>query len=125
MPHYLTNFNEGKKMVTVKINDDDLLEMLVNRLDYWTDDSDIKDLYRKMYEHLIDGGCFEGAELNISLIVDNDYINYCTIIEDGDENYNKLIELYHNNEYDVSCNDVDCSFIEAVSDDETLILVRY
>ncbi len=112
-------------MVTVKIDDDDLLEMLVNRLDYWTDDRDIKDLYSKMYEHLIDGGCFEGAELDISVIVDNDYINYCTIIDDSDENYKKLIELYHNNEYDVSCNDVGCSFIEAVSDDEKLILVRY
>lgn len=71
-------------MVTVKISEDDLLDMLVARVKHWTDDPFSIELYKEYYERLIDGGCFEGAELDPMVIVDNDYINYTTIITKGE-----------------------------------------
>lgn len=76
-------------MITVKIDEDTFLEMLLDRVEYWTSDEDVIDLYSEYYEDLIYSGCFEGAELNIDYIVDNDYINYFTTISKEDfEDYN-------------------------------------
>ena len=66
--------------VTIKIEDWQLLELLLDRCDKWDLSSDNKDLFEQMYEHMIDSGCFEGAELNIMGIVDNDVVNYCDVI---------------------------------------------
>ena len=68
-------------MITVKIDEADLLDMLVDRVGYWTDDRDVKELYSKYYENMVYGGCFEGAELDIHSIVDNDYVNYLTVVD--------------------------------------------
>ena len=62
-------------MVTVTINEDTLLEMLLDRLRFWTDDESVINLYRDYYEGLVYSGCFEGCTLDIMSIVDNDYIN--------------------------------------------------
>lgn len=69
-------------MVNVRIDEDELLSMLMDRVDFWTGDADIKKLYEVYYSDLIDSGCFEGVELNISLIVDNDYINNLSVYDD-------------------------------------------
>ena len=68
-------------MITVKIDEEDLLEMLVKRVGYWTDDRDVLKLYEQYYENMVYGGCFEDAELDINSIVDNDYVNYLTIVD--------------------------------------------
>jgi hypothetical protein len=68
-------------MITVKIDEEDLLDMLVNRVEHWTDDSDVIKLYSKYYENMVYGGCFEDAELDIKSIVDNDYVNYLTVAD--------------------------------------------
>lgn len=76
-------------MITIKINEDTLLEMLLDRVEYWTSDEDVVDLYGEYYKDLIDCGCFEDTELDINYIVDNDYINYLTTISKEDfEDYN-------------------------------------
>lgn len=76
-------------MVTVRIDEDDLLDMLINRVEYWTDDYVTIHLFEKYYCNMIEDGCFEGAELNIMGIVDNDYINYFKVIyEDDFRDYN-------------------------------------
>lgn len=62
-------------MITVKIDEDILLEMLLDRVEYWISDKDIINLYRDYYEELINSGCFEGHELNVMNTVDNDYVN--------------------------------------------------
>lgn len=100
-------------MVSVRINEDELVEMLVDRLNHWDVDDDIKDLYRKMYENLAYGGCFDGAELDVMSIVDNDYINYCYVYSEGDEEF----EDWRNGEADFD--------VEAESDDGKMILVRW
>lgn len=117
-------------LVTVKMEDFVLLDMLLDRVKHWTKDQDVVDLYRQMYEHLIDTGYLEGSIINIAGIVDNDIINYCDTITVGDNpnDFKKLLELYHQGEYNVSCEEfeeVSASFIEAVSDDEQMILIRY
>ena len=62
-------------MINVKIYETTLLKLLMNRLEYWTTDSDVLELYEKYLEDLIFNGCFEGAELNANLIVDKLYVN--------------------------------------------------
>ena len=62
-------------MVTIQIDEDTLLEMLLDRLEYWTSDEDVINLYKDYYEWLVYSGCFEGCKLDIGIIVDNDYVN--------------------------------------------------
>lgn len=71
-------------MVTVKVDEDTLLEMLINRVNFWTSDEVEIDLYRDYYENLIYSGCFEDCELDIMSIVDNDYVNNLTTIKRED-----------------------------------------
>ena len=68
-------------MITVKIDEADLLDMLVDRVGYWTDDRDVLKLYEQYYENMVYGGCFEDAELDINSIVDNDYVNWLTVVD--------------------------------------------
>lgn len=68
-------------MITVKIDEAALLDMLVDRVGYWTDDKDVLELYEQYYDSLVYGGCFDGAELDINSIVDNDYVNYLTTVD--------------------------------------------
>ena len=62
-------------MINVKIHETTLLNLFMSRLEYWTTNSDILELYESYLKELIDCGCFEGAELYVDIIVDNLYIN--------------------------------------------------
>lgn len=95
-------------MITITIDEDTLLEMLLNRVEYWTNAQNIIDLYKGYYSRLVRSGCFENCKLDIKSIVDNDYIVNLTIItkeefEDWDiesegddriEAFNKVSNLY-------------------------------
>ena len=105
----------------VKIDNSTALEMLLDRLEYWTDDNVTYRLYEQMYESYIEDGVFEYGEFDVMQIVDNDYINYCHVISEDDEHYSKIKELYNNGEYDVSCEDLGYSFIEAEYDGYFLV----
>ena len=117
-------------MVTVQIDEDDLLEMLMDRVAVWTNDTEVRDLYEEMYRNSIDGGVFEGSELNIMSIVDNDYVNYCSTLEPSEvseADWKKLVELYEDGNRDISCEefeDIRYNFIEAMNDERTLALMR-
>ena len=67
--------------VTVKIDSEDLLEILMDRVKVWTGDDEVLDLFEKYYENAIFSGCFDHAELNIMSIVDNDYVNNTQILD--------------------------------------------
>ena len=71
-------------MVTVTVDEDTLLEMLLDRLRFWTNDEDVINLYRDYYEGLVYSGCFEGCNLDIMMVVDNDYINNLAAISKED-----------------------------------------
>jgi hypothetical protein len=110
-------------MVTVKVRKDDLLDMFMERCKFWSG-LDLE-LFEKMYENYIDGGVFDGMELDIMAIVDNDYVNWTSILEKGvNEDFEEIFDLYKQGEYDISCQTC-YSYIEAVSDDEQRILVRH
>ena len=100
--------------ITVTLSEDDALNTLMERLNYWTDDELTHDLFEQMYANHIENGIFDGIEFDVQQIVDNDYINWCTIIYDDHEDFEKLLELYHDGEYDISGEDVCGSYIEAV-----------
>ena len=76
-------------MVTVTINEDTLLKMLIDRVNHWTSDESVINLYKDYYEGLIYSGCFEGCTLDIMSVVDNDYINnLATISKEDFEQWN-------------------------------------
>lgn len=88
----------------VNIDNDKVVEMLLERLEHWTDDDTTHHLYEAMYEHYVDGGCYEGREFDVMSIVDNDYVNWCEVISDGDEEYNDIKKLYdEQGTGDISC----------------------
>lgn len=104
-------------MITIQIDENELLDQLVDRVRYWTDDEDVITLYEQMYENYVYGGCFDNSKIDIMQIVDNDYINWCNVITEGDDCYEGINELYDENGLgDISC---ECdknggySFIEA------------
>ncbi|MBO7712303.1 MAG: hypothetical protein J6S85_01970 [Methanobrevibacter sp.] len=113
-------------MITVKIDEDTALEMLCDRVDFWRDGEEA-DLFKKMYEHYVYNGLFDGAEFDVKSIVDNDVVNWCSIVDTSSKDFKKLLRLYKKGEYDVSCEkfkEGSYGYIEAVSDDETMILTR-
>lgn len=114
-------------MVTVKIEENDLLEMLVERVKFWNRSEAEVNLYKKMYRSEIEGGCFEGVEIDVNLIVDNDLINYCNIVEERDAEFNKILQLYKKKGLGDISMESHYSFIEAVDDEEKpkAFLVRY
>lgn len=71
-------------MVTVTIDEDTFLEMLLDRLEFWTSDDSVINLYKDYYEGLVYSGCFEGCTLDIMSIVDNDYCNNLETINKED-----------------------------------------
>lgn len=91
-------------MITVQIDEVTLLDMLVDRVEYWTDDRDVIELYQGYYNSLIEGGYFEGGVLDIAAIVDNDYVNYTQVMTSDELKTNYDIDI--NNTDDNYCNRV-------------------
>ena len=101
-------------MINIKIDEEHLLDLLNERVKHWTDDRDVQILYEQMYDNYIYCGCFEGVEIDINAIVDNDYTNYCDVICDDDERYEEIAKIYKEQGLgDCSCECDYCDFIEA------------
>ena len=83
-------------MINVKINEITLLNLFMSRLEYWTTDADVLELYESYLKELIDCGCFEGAELDVDVIVDNIYVNDTAVTdkEGLSEYYNIGVDDY-------------------------------
>lgn len=115
-------------MINVKIDNETALDMLMNRLDTWTREKKDVELYEKMYQSYIDGGVFDGGEFDPMVIVDNDWVNYCSVIEEGNADFKKLLKVYKEQGLgDCSCEIDGYSYIEAVDDEDepTAFLIRY
>lgn len=122
-------------MITVKMDEDIALDMLMNRLEFWiknhseTSKNIDRHLYEQMYESYLESGAFESMEFDAMNIVDNDYVNYCHVVEPGDDDYEKIDKLYKENGIgDISCEDVSCgNFIESAYeyDGDMYYLIRY
>ena len=81
-------------MINIRIDEEELIEMLVDRVRFWTEDEDIIALYNVMYENYAYAGCFDGMEFDICTIVDNHYVNWCTVLAEGDEHYAEIKAIY-------------------------------
>lgn len=113
----------------VEIDDDDLLTLLMNRLEHWDPNDIDRRLYREMYESYIDGSVFESGKFDPMIIVDNDWVNYCDVIGPGDEFYDKVLECYERDGLgDISTEeDAGYSYIEASTEEggKTYFLCRW
>lgn len=114
----------------VNIDNDTAVEMLMDRLEEWTTDCDTLDMYREMYESYVCGGGFGDMDFDVNQIVDNDWVNYCTVYEKSEcsnKDWAKLINAYEDGYRDISCEefeDINGSYIEAMSEDRTKALIR-
>lgn len=107
-------------MITIKIDEEQAIDILMDRLEQWTDDCTTHELYRKMYESYVYGGCFDGVDFDVMCIVDNDYVNYCKIYYEDDAEFEELLTLYKEQGIgDISCDCDFASYIEAVDNEET------
>lgn len=104
----------NERLISIKIDDETLLDELMNRVYFWTKTQGIEyDLYEDMYRNKIDGGVFDNTELDIKEIVDNDYVNYCRIVRKEDDDYEDILEEYKNGYYETK----DGKSIESVKED--------
>lgn len=112
-------------MINVQIDESDALDLLVERVEFWTEDCDVIDLFNQMYTSYLDSGVFEAVDFDVMNIVDNDYINWCSVIDDSDPHFEEIMQAAINGDRDISCEDLGYSYIEAFNEDKGLILVRY
>ena len=97
-------------MINVQIDEETLLDLLMQRMEYWTSDTHILSLYEQYLKDLIYGGCFDGANLDIYVLVDNLYINDTQIMDKED---------LKNNDIDV--NDSEKVFVSDADNDLYLV----
>lgn len=84
-------------MVNVKIDEDTLVEMLMDRLDSWNPTDEAETLYQDYYENLVYEHVFDGREFDVYKIVDNDWVNNLSVVgEDEMDEYD--IEDWENDE---------------------------
>ena len=78
----------------VNIDNYDAIDMLVKRVGYWTDDSEVIDLFEQYYTSMVECGGFDGCNFDVMAIVDNDYVNNMTIVtrEEFESDRNDYIE---------------------------------
>ena len=98
-------------MINVKIYETTLLNLFMDRLEYWTTNTDVLELYKEYLAGLILNGCFEGAELDVNLIVDNLYVNDTAVTDKEGLSQEYGIEVG------------DCDRILASDEDNNLYLV--
>jgi hypothetical protein len=68
------------RTISIQMDSDDMIQALVDRVGFWTDDSDVIELFEQYYERMVEGGCFDGCEFDVMSIVDNDYVNNTSIL---------------------------------------------
>ena len=115
-------------IVNVKMDKEDILDLLYNRLLYWTDE-DTAELFCKMYDLKIEQGVFDNCLFNVKNIVDNDYINKYRVFSSANDSdtFKFLLKEYDNNNYYLDGTNEYGLYLQivTVSDDRQKILVRY
>ena len=112
----------------IEVDNDEVLEMLMERVRHWVDDEEVIGLYEQMYENYIDADIWDGGEFNVWTIVDNDYVNWCNVISEGEENFDEIKEVFMKQGLgDCSCQIEHIGCIEAVDDEHepTMFLIRW
>ena len=113
-------------MLNVKLDEQTALDALIDRVKVWRDNPEVVKLFESMYENYVYNGVFDGGEFDAMQIVDNDVVDYCSVIEEGDSSFEKIKKVYDEQGLgDCSYEDCEGSFIEAVNNDETMFLIRW
>lgn len=111
-----------------RLENEEALSLLLDRVKNWEKDPRIISLYEKMYESYLWEGVFDGKDYSISEVVDNDCVNNCFTVSEGEEDFENVLKVYKEQGLgDCSCEDCEGSFIEAVDDEEnpTIFLLRW
>ena len=112
-------------MIRVLVEEDELLDMLIERVKFWTDEPDVIALYSDMYENYVNSGAFDDTEVNIMQMVDNDYINYCRVLYEGEDIYDAVNRSYSENGIG-ECYDDDGSYLGYIeAENNGVYLIRY
>lgn len=115
-------------LINIKMDKEYLLDLLYDRLRYWTDE-DTAELFCKMYDSKLEQGIFNNVVFNVKNIVDNDYINNYRVfsLANKGNTFKFLLKEFDNgNRYLDGTNKYGLNVqIETVSDDRQSILVRY
>lgn len=89
----------------VNIDNDVAIDMLIDRVCFWTDDPDVIELYTEYYDNLVNSGGMDGIDFDVKAIVDNDYINWTIVVDKEDIN--------NDDEYDIICECGDLYLVSA------------
>lgn len=94
-------------MPSINLTTDEIIEILSNRLqNYWDADKITVELFSQYWENMAEDGCFDGGhEFTVSEIVDNDYINNCTIVRKGEDYWDACVTAHANGVSEVCDND--------------------
>ena len=112
--------------INVRIDEDTALQMLNERVKFWTDDEVKARLFETMYQYRLESGYFDGGEFDVMCIVDNDYINNCIVLYPDEPDYKKARKVYDEQGLgDCSCEDCVGNYIEAYDEDSEALLISY
>ena len=113
-----------EESITIEVDDDDALDMLMDRVDFWAKGDEVAlDLYQQMYENWIAERFFDGGKFDVKEIVDNDWVNYCKIVEEGDEHYDEILSTLSNGETEFGNNRIEAQSRD--DDGKEVFLIRY
>lgn len=132
---YAYSLSKGLKMaskIQVEIDVDTLVETFVNRAEQWIKDKAILDAYEQMYKENAESELYEGidfSELGVMQIVDNDCVNWISVVEKKDasaEDWKALQKLGRGDLDDASSSldSLDCGntgFLEVITNKVALI----
>ena len=65
------------------LEDNDYMTLLMGRLEFWKPSETEKILFEKYYTNMVENDIIANLDYTVNEIVDNDYVNYCTVIEEG------------------------------------------
>ena len=87
----------------ITINEDTMIDMLMDRMQVWVKSYEPSyPVYEGFITELIEGGCFDGADFDPMIIIDNLYINdttfYDTVEDAIEDGYSKAQIAYQSDE---------------------------
>ena len=96
-------------MPNINLATDEIVGLFADRLEKrWDADKTTVELFSQYWENMAEQGCFScGHEFTVSEIVDNDYINNCTIVYKGEDYWDACVAAHDNGVYEVCDNDPD------------------
>lgn len=120
---------EMARTISVEIDIDTAVNMLMERLSAWTNDKDTQKAFEQMYRENCEDGLYDGGSFDIMQIVDNDWVNWICVVDKSEvskEDWNALKKLGRGDlsEANSSLETLDCGntgFLEVITNNTALI----